>query len=281
MHTIAQKKLLMLRPEDIVSNPQRPREIFDDRKLNSLARSIAHNGIIQPLIVTKAQGKKYTLISGERRLSAAKAVGLRRIPCIIHSTDGITAALYGITENMHKAPLNFFEEAKAISRLLQSSCATQSEIALRLGISKESLNQKLRLLRLSDKIQRRIIAARLSEGHARALLRLEKENRELVLEKIIAEALTVSQTEKFIDRILTPILTEPSGAQAEKQAVRKSAIGDLKLFANSLSKLLCTMQNAGMEVHSKKSETEKHIEFKIKIIKNSSDPANYSQLKIC
>ena len=279
MHTFADKKLLMLKPDDIIPGDNQPRKIFDTYELQSLADSIAANGIIQPLTVRKIENGKYSLIAGERRLRAAKMAGLRRIPCVLHRTNDLTAALYSITENMQRSDLNCFEEAFAIQSLITDFRMTQAEVAVRLGMANSTVSNKLRLLKLSPEIQTRIISSGLTERHARALLRLPVEKREDTLDKIIAEGLNLAQSEALIENILNPdTKTETIKASAPQKPVRKAAIGDIKLFSNSLSKLLCTMQNAGITANSRKHETEKYIEYKVRIFKNSPQ---YDQLKIC
>ncbi|MBQ8741510.1 MAG: ParB/RepB/Spo0J family partition protein [Clostridia bacterium] len=277
MHTFADKKLLMLKPDDIIPNENQPRKVFDTYELQSLADSIAANGIIQPLTVRKTEGGKYSLIAGERRLRAAKMAGLRRIPCVLHRTSDLVASLYAITENMQRSDLNCFEEAIAIQTLINDFRLTQAEAAVQLGMANSTVSNKLRLLKLSSEIQDRILSANLTERHARALLRLSPEQRDNALDKIIADGLNLSQTEELIENILNPVVDETPEEPAVKP-VRKAAIGDIKLFSNSLSKLLCTMQNAGITANSRKSETEKYIEYKVRIFKN---PPQYDQLKIC
>lgn len=280
MHTIAEKKLLMLKPDDIIPCAHQPRKNFDGYELQTLADSISVSGIIQPLTVRKGENGKYILISGERRLRAAKIAGLRRIPCVLHRTDETTSALYALTENMQRADLNFFEEAEAIQRLIIDFGLTQSEVAVRLGMATSTISNKLRLLKLSPEIQNRLSAANLTERHARALLRLPIEQRDTVLDKIIAEGLGLYQTEELINNILNPDETKDISEPEQEivKPIRKSAIGDIKLFSNSLSKLLITMQNAGITANSRKHETDKYIEYKVKIFKN---PPQYDQLKIC
>ncbi len=281
MHTIADKKLLMLKPDDILPSTDQPRLSFDEYELASLAESIASSGIIQPLTVRRGEGGKYILIAGERRLRAAKMASLRRVPCVLHKTDETTAALYSLTENMQRADLNFFEEAAAIKRLSDNFGLSQSEIAVRLGMAGSTVCNKLRLLKLEDTLRERILAANLTERHARALLRLPAELREGTLHKIIAEGLSLTETEALISEILNPAEVVQEKKTPEKSApIRKAAIGDIKLFANSLSKLVGTMQNAGIEAHSRKYETEKYIEYKVRIKKTDNAP-KYSQLKIC
>lgn len=280
MHTIAEKKLLMLKPDDIIPCAHQPRKNFDGYELKTLADSISVSGIIQPLTVRKGENGKYILISGERRLRAAKIAGLRRIPCVLHRTDETTSALYALTENMQRTDLNFFEEAEAIQRLITDFGLTQSEVAVRLGMANSTISNKLRLLKLSPEIQNRLSAANLTERHARALLRLPAEQRDSVLDKIIAEGLGLYQTEELINDILNPDETNEISEPEQEivKPIRKSAIGDIKLFSNSLSKLLVTMQNAGITANSRKHETDKYIEYKVRIFKNTPQ---YDQLKIC
>ena len=280
MHTIAEKKLLMLKPDDIIPCAHQPRKNFDGYELKTLADSISVSGIIQPLTVRKGENGKYILISGERRLRAAKIAGLRRIPCVLHRTDETTSALYALTENMQRADLNFFEEAEAIQRLITDFGLTQSEVAVRLGMATSTISNKLRILKLSPEIQNRLSAANLTERHARALLRLPAEQRDTVLDKIIAEGLGLYQTEELINNILNPDETKEISEPEQEivKPIRKSAIGDIKLFSNSLSKLLVTMQNAGITANSRKHETDKYIEYKVRIFKNAPQ---YDQLKIC
>lgn len=277
LHTFADKKLLMLKPDDIIPCPNQPRKTFDTYELQSLADSIAANGIIQPLTVRKAEGGKYQLIAGERRLRAAKMAGLRRIPCVLHRTNDLTAALYSITENMQRADLNCFEEALAIQTLISEFRLSQAEVAIQLGMANSTVSNKLRLLKLSPEIRERLLSANLTERHARALLRLSPEKRDSTLDKIIADGLNLSQTEELIQNILNPAIDEPRETQQTKP-IRKAAIGDIKLFSNSLSKLLCTMQNAGITANSRKRETENYVEYKVRIFKNTPQ---YDQLKIC
>ena len=278
MHTFAEKKLLMIKPDDILPCQNQPRKSFDTYELQSLADSIAANGIIQPLTVRKTEGGKYSLIAGERRLRAAKMAGLRRVPCVLHRTSDLVASLYAIIENMQRCDLNYFEEALAIQTLINDFRLTQAEVAIQLGMANSTVSNKLRLLKLSDKTRQRLLAANLTERHARALLRLNPEQREDALDKIIANGLNLVQTEALIEDILNPeqIVSQPS--DKHQKPIRKSAIGDIKLFSNSLSKLLCTMQNAGITAQSRKSENDKYIEYKVRIYKTEPQ---YDQLKIC
>lgn len=275
---LSDKKLILLRPGEIKLSPNQPRKSFDEYELKLLSDSIRSSGIIQPLSVRKNADGEYELIAGERRLRAAVNAGLRRVPCILHKTDEETAALYSLTENLQRSNLTVFEESEGIERLISEYGMSQSEAAARLGIAQSTLSNKLRLLRLSDSIKERIISARLTERHARALLRLPDERREEALDRIIAEGLTLRQTEEYIFNLLNPI---DEADDIPEPPVRKAVIGDVRLFSNSLSKLVTTLKNAGINADSKKRETDKYIEFKVRITKSCPDVARSTQLKIC
>ena len=280
MHPFTEKKLLMLKPAEITLSPNQPRKCFDEYELKQLADSISSNGIIQPLAVRKTEDGKYELIAGERRLKAAVMAGLRRVPCVLHKTDNETAAVFSIIENLQRCNLTVFEEAAGIDRLINEHGLSQGEASARLGIAQSTLSNKLRLLRLSENIQRRIISARLTERHARALLRLPDEAREEALDYIIANGLTLNQTEEYISGLLTPNGSSDEPFESE-EPVRKAAIGDVRLFSNSLSKLLDTLQSAGIDAKSRKFENGQYIEFKVRIQKRSVDTERFKQLKIC
>lgn len=280
MHTINDKKILMLRPEELKTSGNQARKSFDPYELKLLAESIASSGIIQPLSVRKTEDGRYELIAGERRLRAAIIAGLRRVPCVLHKTDDTTAALYTLTENLQRSNLNFFEEAFGIERLITVYGLSQTEVAARLGIAQSTLSNKLRLLRLDDELRQKISSSGLTERHARALLRLPTERRKEALDSIIAQNMTLKQSEAYIEECINPKPIEEILPELQKP-YRKSAIGDVRLFSNSLSKLLDTLQNAGIDASSQKYENDKYIEYKVRIKKETPVSFRAEQLKIC
>ncbi len=280
MHTISDKKLLMLRPEELISSKNQPRKSFDVYELKLLADSIAASGIIQPLAVRKNQDGKYEIIAGERRLKAAVMAGIRRVPCVLHKTDDATAALYAMIENLQRSNLDFFEEALGIEKLITVYGMSQLEVAARLGMAQSTVSNKLRLLRLDQDLRSQIISANLTERHARALLKLNPEKRILALNRIIADGLSLKQSEALIEEIINPKSEETQKGKTEKP-IRKSAIGDVRLFSNSLSKLLDTLQNAGIDARSQKYENDKYIEYKVRIKKELPENMRAEQLRIC
>lgn len=250
-------KLTYLKTEDIITDKAQPRKSFDCYELSMLAESIRKNGIIHPLIVREKDDGGYKLISGERRLRAAGLIGLKRVPCIVRRVDEITAACLTLIENVNRCELTVFEEAEGINRLIDDYGVSLLEVAERLGTTRSALEGKLSLLELDDELRCSLTAARLSYKHARALLKICREDRKEALEYIIANQLTVSETEKYITDRLNP----------KKEPIRKCAIGDVRLFSNSLRKMVDTMRQGGISAEAKQNETETHIEYTVMIKK--------------
>ena len=252
-------KLVNINVHDIIPNENQPRKNFDEYELSLLCESIKENGVLQPLVIRVQQGK-YLLIAGERRLRAAKMAGLKRVPCIIRKADDLTADCFTIIENLLRRDLSVFEEAEGISRLINVYGISQCEVAEKIGIAQSTLSNKLRLLKLDSILRQRITAARLSERHARALLRIPEEKRGEALDYIIAKQLTIPETEEYIDKLLSP-------KREKVQPIRKCAIGDVRLFANSLAKMVDTMRLGGISATTTKNETDTHIEYTVLITK--------------
>lgn len=281
MHTIADKKILMLRPCEIKITRSLRDEKDDTYSLYSLAQSIKTVGIITPLNVAKAEDGSFTLISGERRLLAARAIGLRRVPCILHKAENEVLALFTLCENLQRKNLDFFPEAEYIKQVISKYDLSDTKVALSLGIDKNTLLEKLRLLRLSENLRLVIKECHLSEAHARSLLRLPPEKRDLALEYIIKNNLDAFKTDEYITTILNKNDKPKTQIINEKPPVRKSAIGDIRLFANSLSKLTNTLNNSGIDAFIKRTENERYIEYKVRIIKEEMPKISAEQLKIC
>ncbi len=258
-------------PVDIISpNPNQPRKSFDYDELESLAASIKSNGIIQPLIVRRTGSELYELISGERRLRASKLVGLSTVPCIVMSASDDQSALYSIIENIQRDNLHFFEEAESINRLACVYNMSQGEIALKLGKSQSCLSNKIRLLALDTNIRKIITENGLSERHARALLKLKSSEKQYTaLLHIIEKKLNVSETDKYIDSLISPVMI--------RQAPKLKKLKDIKIFVNTINHAVDTMRKAGIKADSREYETNDYYEYVVRIPKNiTSSPVNIS-----
>ena len=193
--------ILQLPIEDIIPNRFQPRLAFDDASLQDLASSIKQHGIIQPLVLRR-KNDKYEIIAGERRYKAAKLAGLASVPAIISNLDDNASAEVAIVENIQRKDLTAIEEAKSYQALLDKGYMTQEELARKMGLSQSAISNKLRLLTLDESVQNAILEGKISERHARTLLKISNhETQKILLNKIINERLTVKQLEDEIKNI--------------------------------------------------------------------------------
>lgn len=279
MHTIYDKKLLMIRPEELQYSANRIRTDFNEQDLKMLAQSIAVNGIIHPLAIRRDEEGRFELIAGRRRLKAAIIAGLRRVPCILYRVDRSTAALYSVTENIQRSSLSVFEEAQGIDILIAVYGMSKSEISARLGVERSVIIQKLKLLELEEDIRSRLAQLELGEQFARELMKLPFTERTNALDKIIAEDMSVTDVKEYVENYFAPVKDKP--LQPIEKPIKKTAIGDLRLFSNSLTKLVQTLRDASVRANLKKTETDKYIEYKVRIEKDIQKPLTATQLKIC
>ena len=187
--------------DQITNNPKQPRQEFDPVALEELAASINENGIVQPITVTKKDGK-YELVAGERRLRAAKLINLRTIPVYVIKVDGDESLLQlSLIENIQREDLNPIDLAEAYSELVEHYRLSHSEIADRVGKDRSTVANFLRLLVLPKEVKDSLRAGEISQGHARALLAL-KDNKKIriLFRKLIKDALSVRQVEDIIKR---------------------------------------------------------------------------------
>lgn len=253
-------QIQLLPHELIMPNPHQPRVRFDFNELEGLAASIRANGMLQPINVRRLDNGDFELISGERRLRAARMVGMRKIPCVVMNVSDQQSALFAIIENVQRQNLDFFEEAVAIEKLMTDHGLTQEDIAKKLGKAQSTLSNKLRLLRLPDELRDKISFARLTERHARALLTLpDNQTRGRVLDIIIERHLTVSEAERLINDV-----------QRRKKSKNKPQIRaykDMRIFLNTLNHAVDVIRKAGIEADTAKSETDEYFEYVIRISK--------------
>ncbi|MDW7650887.1 MAG: ParB/RepB/Spo0J family partition protein [Bacillota bacterium] len=193
--------------EDIRTNPYQPRKHFNEEKLAELAQSVERHGILQPLIVRPA-GDGFELVAGERRLRAAKMVGLERVPVVVRPLTDREMSEIALIENLQREDLNPLEEADAYRRLMDEFGYTQEQLAERVGKSRSAVANTLRLTSLHPDVRLEVAAGRLSEGHARAILALPLEKQPAAAAKAVELGLSVRETERL-------------ASQAEKNPERK------------------------------------------------------------
>lgn len=252
-------QVLLIEQEKIVPNPNQPRMRYDYDELEGLAQSIRENGILQPITV-RQKGERYELVAGERRLRAARLIGMTKIPSLIVEIDDRNSAVYALLENLQRQDLGFFEEAQAIERLIREYAMSQEEVGKKLGKAQSTLSNKLRLLRLSEETRYKLSRAGLTERHARALLALEDEaQRGRALGIMIDRHLTVAESERLIAQMLKK--------QTGNFKSPLHGIKDVRIFINTLNHAVDSIRRAGIDADAAKSETEEYIEYIVRIPK--------------
>ena len=215
------EQVRLLPISSISPNPQQPRKIFEEEQLEDLAASIKQHGIIQPLIVIAAEGvDRYTLIAGERRLRASKLAGLKEVPAIVRTASQQEQLEFAIIENVQREDLNPMERARAYQSLADQFSLTHEDIAHRVGKSRVTVTNTLRLLNLPVIVQQALQRGEISEGHARSLLALPGARAmEAALDSILSLGLNVRQTELLVSKLSGKASTNrkvnPRSAEAE------------------------------------------------------------------
>ncbi len=199
----ANEQVQLLPIASISPNPQQPRKVFEEEQLEDLATSIKQHGIIQPLIVIAAEGvDRYTLIAGERRLRAAKLAGLKDVPAIVRTASQQEQLEFAIIENVQREDLNPIERARAYQSLADQFSLTHEDIAQRVGKSRVTVMNTLRLLNLPVVVQQTLQSGEITEGHARSLLALPSARAmEAALDSILSLGLNVRQTELLVSKL--------------------------------------------------------------------------------
>lgn len=245
--------VVTLKLRDVEPNPDQPRKVFDKEKLQALADSIMEHGLIQPILVKKNDSGMYTIIAGERRWRASKLAGLKEVPCIIGDYTEREVMELALIENLQREDLNPIEEAEGYRSLMDTFALTQEEVALRVGKSRSAVANTLRLNGLSDKLKKMVLSEDLTQGHARALLALEKEADRLALaEKIVKENLNVRQAENMVSALL-----KSKDTNSKKPTLDKNT----EIYFKNLSELLSSKLETKVSIKHGKKRGKIEIEY--------------------
>ena len=260
-----EREIIEVSLDDIIPNRFQPRLSFDEQGLNELAESIRQHGIIQPLVLRKI-GDKYEIIAGERRYKASYIAGLTKVPAVIIDLNDNESAEVAIVENIQRKDLSPIEEAKSYKKLLDRGYLTQDQLASRMGKNQSTVSNKLRLLNLDEKVQDALLNNKISERHARSLLKLDnKEEQKEVLDEIIEKRLNVRDTEDLINRKLNgeeEIIRIPSFSQKEIPSFE---------FPNYISELTDTKPEENVEVSSTPIKEYKEKEEEIEVMNDTDE----------
>jgi len=258
------KELITIKTDSISPNPFQPRKNFDEESILELSESIKQHGIINPIIVRKVKDS-YQLVSGERRLRASKEAGISDIPAILIDIDGVVVAEVSLIENLQRKDLNCIEEALAYNILKRQFGLTQEEIAVKIGKSRPYITNTLRLLDLPQEITNYLIDGKITAGHGRALLSLPTADlMNEVLNQILRDSLSVRQTEKLVQDILSGEKIQ----KKRKQNILKS-IKDVAVFYNAIKKTIKDIKQSGGRADLVERETEDYFEILVRIPKDS------------
>ena len=233
-------------------NREQPRKNFDEDALDELAESIKQFGLLQPILV-QDKSTYYEIIAGERRWRAAKKAGLKEIPVIIREYNKQQSVEIALIENVQRADLNPIEEALAYQQLMQEFGLKQEEIAFRVSKNRATITNSIRLLKLTEPVQKLLISGEISSGHARALLGLEESEQQIALAaQIVEKGLNVRQVEKIVKMMTRP--------QKEKEEEEKSK--DLSFIFRDLEEKMKGIMGTKVMIHQKdKNKGRIEIEY--------------------
>jgi len=240
---------------EVIANPDQPRKIFKEEELIELADSIRENGIIQPIIVVENENSRFEIVAGERRYRAAKRVGLEKIPVVIKRITKKEKMVFSIIENVQRDDLNCVEEALAYLQLISEFKLTQDEVAKKVGKSRSSIANLLRILKLPRQVIELLQSNKLSFGHAKVLISLkdEIEKIKMLADKVVEQNLSVRDLEKLLEFEKVRSANKGASSAADETFNRK---------INNLQDLLIDLTGRKLKIKSKGSSEKGSIEFK-------------------
>lgn len=279
------KQVQDLELDKITPNRYQPRHTFSDESIQELAQTIDEEGLLQPIIV-REDGDNYEIIAGERRFRAVKSLGWEKIPAIVNNMDDDKAASLAVIENLQRENLNPIDEAQAYKSLMDLNDLTQTALAKDMGKSQSYVANKLRLLKLSQKVQDALVEGKISARHGRALVKLSEADQSRVLDEIIAKNLNVKETEAItqdVEAYFNPVVETPKpeeNSEEEKPAKKAKAKSsktkkvakprtiakmpkDLKVQINTIKRAVKLAKESGINV--KVTENNDPNDYKITI----------------
>lgn len=244
--------------EKISANENQPRTVFDNEKIEELATSIKENGLIQPIIVRK-YNRGYQIVAGERRYRASKLAGLKTVPCVIKDIDDKQVDTLAIIENIQRENLSPIEEANAYKTLIDTYAMNQTELANKVGKKQSTIANKLRLLKLSDDVKYALKAKQITERHARAMIGLEADKQQSVLQEVLKKSLNVKQTESLINK---PEKIKPKNKKGPTKVSR-----NFKIAINTINQATELIQKSGIEVTTETEEADDEYVITLRVKK--------------
>lgn len=247
--------------DHIIPNRYQPRTVFDDEKIEELARTIHIHGVIQPIVVREYDQDRFEIIAGERRWRAMKKLEWEEVPAIVNNLSDSETASVALIENLQREELSPIEEAMAYGKLLEIHNLTQEALAQRLGKGQSTVANKLRLLKLPQEVQDALLNKLITERHARSLIPLKNPELQVqVLAEVIEKSLNVKQTEERVVKLL-------SQGEEKPKPKRKAFSKDMRIAVNTIRQSLNMVSDSGINLDSEEEEFEEFYQFTIRIPK--------------
>lgn len=258
------EEVVKLPIDKIVANKFQPRTIFDEEKIEELARTIHMHGVIQPIVVRVDEDENYEIIAGERRFRAMKSLAWEEVPAIVRQLNDKETASIALIENLQREELTAIEEANAYQNLLEIHEITQEALAQRLGKGQSTVSNKLRLLKLPEELKQALMDRVITERHARVLLQLKDPAVQLkFFHETVEQNLNVSQLETKVKNLLS---TEPKKAKPKRKAFSR----DVRIAMNTIKQSLTMVTKSGIDVSSEEEEHDDYYQITVKIPKKKS-----------
>lgn len=266
-------QVVMVPVAAIVPNRFQPRKVFNTENIAELASTIEQHGLLQPIILREYDQQKFEIIAGERRFRAIQTLKWAELPAIVEKMDDHETASMALIENLQREELTAVEEADAYKSLMKLNEFTQASLAEKMGKSQSFVANKLRLLKLSQPVQEAIMNHEISERHGRSLLKLDEFKQQMVLHQILADKLTVKETEALVESIVNPVVVNETTEEAPTEEVdkglekapkpkrttnkkEKTAVRDPRIAVNTIKKSLQLVEESGIIVKTTEEEQD-------------------------
>jgi len=261
------EEVLKIPLHSVVPNRFQPRTVFDESKIEELARTIHTHGVIQPIVVRQMEDGRYEIIAGERRFRAMTKLEWAEVPAIVRNLSDKETASIALIENLQREELTAIEEALAYQKLLELHELTQEALAQRLGKGQSTVANKLRLLKLPPEIQDGILKREISERHARALMPIKDTEKQIALfHESMEKQYNVKQLEKRVEETLIPPIVEGKKTKPKRKTVSR----DVRIALNTLRQSFAMVAKTGIKMETEEEELEDFYQITVKIPKKKS-----------
>ena len=267
------KQVQEIELDRIVPNRYQPRRTFSEESISELAQTLKEQGLLQPIIVRKDDTEEgnYEIIAGERRYRAARSLDWAKIPAIVEDMDDAKVASLALIENLQREDLNPIDEAQAYLELMKVNNLTQTDLAKQVGKTQSYVANKIRLLRLTPKVQSFLVSKKITQRHGRALLGLSEEDQDRAVSEVVKKGLTVKETEEMVEDLDGYFEALEAENQPEKKPAKKKegprikTGDDFKVQVNTIKKAIKMAKDSGLKVKYKEDKEKDSYKITIEL----------------